>query len=58
MSVDYVQIAMNGLFTGIGVAIGTYLANKHFIEKMEKGINNIKDRIKAITEVAVKYEVK
>lgn len=32
----YYGLAINGLFTGLGAAIGTYLANKHVIEGTKK----------------------
>lgn len=29
-------LAINGIFTGIGVAIGTWIANRHIITRAEK----------------------
>jgi hypothetical protein len=43
MTVSYIEIAVNGLFTGIGAATGTYLANKYIIrheKKFEKRVLN------------------
>jgi hypothetical protein len=31
----YIGIAVNGIFTGLGVALGNWVAQKHIIEKME-----------------------
>lgn len=38
----YLALALNGLFTGIGSAIGAYLANKHVIERSKKIIEELK----------------
>jgi len=38
-------LAINGVFTGIGVAVGTWIANKHIVSRME---NINKDKIKGI----------
>lgn len=32
----YLGMSIAGIFTGLGSALGTYLANKHIIERMEK----------------------
>jgi len=32
----YLLIIVNGIFTGLGVSIGSYLANTHFIGGMQK----------------------
>jgi hypothetical protein len=32
----YIGMAIAGIFTGLGSAIGNYLAQKHAIEKIEK----------------------
>jgi hypothetical protein len=33
-----IQIMVNGVFTGFSVAIGSYFANKHILERLEKAI--------------------
>ena len=33
-------VAVFGIFNGIGNAIGTYISNKHVIERVEKLIHN------------------
>ena len=38
----YLALALNGIFTGLGVAIGSYLANKHIIERGQKIVKKIK----------------
>jgi hypothetical protein len=30
-----IGLSINGLFTGIGVALGTYFVNKHLVKKIE-----------------------
>lgn len=42
----YIGLALNGLFTGLGAALGTYLANKHVIENAKKLIQKIKGKRK------------
>lgn len=32
----YIGFILNGLFTGLGAALGTYLAHEHLIENMKK----------------------
>jgi len=32
----YIGLAISGLFTGIGVTLGTYIANKHLIDSLSK----------------------
>lgn len=32
----YIGMAISGIFTGIGVAVGTYIANKYILEKTKK----------------------
>ena len=39
-----IGLAINGIFTGIGVAIGTYLANKHIINAIEKVGEKVKNK--------------
>jgi uncharacterized protein YneF (UPF0154 family) len=38
----WLAIIINGLFTGLGTALGNYLANKHLIKKIE----HIEEKIK------------
>lgn len=38
----YIALAVNGIFTGLGCALGNYMANKHIID----GVKNLKKRIK------------
>ena len=33
---DVLRIVLTSVFTGIGVTIGTYLTNRHFIERLER----------------------
>jgi uncharacterized protein YneF (UPF0154 family) len=40
-------LAINGVFTGMGVAIGTWISNRHIVSRMEK-IN--RDKLKGITK--------
>jgi hypothetical protein len=30
----YIGVAINGIFTGLGVAIGTWLAQNHILDKL------------------------
>jgi len=39
----YLGIIINGLLTGIGVAVGTWLAQKHILSKLEKKIDELKN---------------
>lgn len=32
---EYIQIAVNGIFVGLGASIGTYIGNKHINKKLE-----------------------
>jgi hypothetical protein len=41
----YIALAINGIFTGLGVAIGTYIAQNHIIESSKKLSSKIKGRI-------------
>jgi len=41
----YVALAINGIFTGIGVALGTYIAQNHIIESSKRISKKIKGRI-------------
>ena len=38
----YIGLAINGAATGLGSAIGAYLANKHIIEKSQAIINKLR----------------
>jgi uncharacterized protein YneF (UPF0154 family) len=38
---SFLQILLNAIFTGFGVAIGSYIAQKHLIEKMEKLVKEV-----------------
>lgn len=38
----YFALALNGVFTGLGTAVGSYFANRHVIEKSRKLIRRIK----------------
>jgi hypothetical protein len=43
---EYLQLLVNGLFTGLGSALGTYLAARLFIqhiERLEKRIKNTEE---------------
>ena len=44
-------LAINGIFTGIGVAIGTWVANRHIITRAEKLGGKLKgERFKRFAE--------
>ena len=38
---EYVQLLLNAFFVGLGSALGSYFANKHLIEKLEKNLKKI-----------------
>ena len=38
---EYVQILLNAFFVGLGSAFGSYLANKHLIDKLEKSLKKV-----------------
>jgi hypothetical protein len=38
----YFTMAIGGFFTGIGVTVGGYFANKHLIEKMSEIMKGVK----------------
>lgn len=40
----FVGLAFNGLFTGIGTALGVYFANKHIIQGSGKIINMVRGK--------------
>ncbi len=42
----YFALAINGIFTGIGVGIGTYIAQRHVIDNSKKIIDKLKKKIK------------
>jgi len=44
----YVALAINGLFTGLGCALGSYVAQKHIITKTNKLIGRIRKQIARI----------
>jgi len=39
-------IIMTGIFTGLGVTIGTYLANKGFISHLDMLLEKLENKIK------------
>lgn len=46
-----IGLAINGIFTGLGVAIGTWFANKHIVNKLEKVGEKVKiDKFKRIKD--------
>jgi hypothetical protein len=42
----YIVIIINGIFTGLGVALGTYFANNHIVKKMELLFKKIKKKLR------------
>ncbi|MEW6062811.1 MAG: hypothetical protein AB1571_00360 [Nanoarchaeota archaeon] len=42
----YAGMVVAGVFTGLGVALGSYLAQRHLIKTMEKFTKKIKNGIK------------
>lgn len=42
----YLTLVIDGLFTGLGVAVGTYIAQNRFINQLEKIENRILEKIK------------
>lgn len=45
----FIGLAINGLFTGLGATIGTYLANKQILNRIEKikgALNGRRDKKK------------
>lgn len=42
----YIGMAISGIFTGIGVAVGTYIAEKYILTKTKKLIKKLEDKIK------------
>lgn len=47
----YLGLAVGGLFTGLGAALGTYLANKHVIDGTKKLIDKMKGKNKINNKV-------
>lgn len=43
----YIAIIINGIFTGLGVALGTYFANNHIVKKTELLIKKIKNKLRS-----------
>lgn len=39
----YIALALNGIFTGLGVAIGTYIAQRHIIDSSKKIADKLKE---------------
>ena len=46
----YLAVIVNGILTGLGVAIGTYIAQKYSIQKFEKLLGRIKKLEEALKE--------
>ena len=47
MDVDVFLIALvNGIFVGLGVTLGTYIANKALIQQLEIAVNKLKKDLK------------
>lgn len=42
----YLLLILNGIFTGLGVAIGTYFAQSHIIKKGEALVKHIRKNYK------------
>lgn len=40
----YIALALNGIFTGLGSALGSYLATKHLIEGTKKLLNKVRGK--------------
>ena len=40
---EYIQITINAIFTGLGVALGTYLCQVYIIKRMNKLKNKIRE---------------
>ena len=59
MSIDniwWLVIIVNGLFTGLGTAIGNYIANRHLVKQIEKFEEKLKKTF--ITQNEVKKDDK
>jgi hypothetical protein len=41
----YIGMAISGIFTGIGVAVGTYIAEKYILSKTKKIIKALENRL-------------
>ncbi len=57
MTISYFELLVGGIFTGVGAALGTYLANRYFVKRTGKIINEIKDRVENI-EKGVENKIK
>lgn len=42
----YVGMAISGIFTGIGVAVGTYIAEKYILSKTKKLMKILEEKLK------------
>lgn len=42
----YVGMAISGIFTGIGVAVGTYIAEKYILSKTKKLMKVLEEKLK------------
>lgn len=42
----YIGMAISGIFSGIGVAVGTYIANKYVLTKTKKLVKALESKIK------------
>lgn len=50
----YIILAVNGLFTGLGCAVGTYIAQRHIIsipERIRKRLKILKHKNKKIKKI-------
>ena len=41
----YIGMAISGVFTGIGVAVGTYIAEKYILNKTKKLIKALEEKM-------------
>ncbi len=42
----YIGMAISGIFTGVGVAIGTFIAEKYILTKTKKLMKALEDKLK------------
>jgi hypothetical protein len=42
----YIGLAINGAFTGLGSALGGYIATRHIVERIDKLSKKIKEKKK------------
>ena len=54
--VEWIAVVMNGLFIGLGTAMGNYFATKHIISKFEKIEDKLKESINRSEERRVGKE--